>query len=168
MKIDIDDLPIDQNELLRIRSKIETFADVAGLSPKHKLQFIDNYSHEHWYKCVDPFSIHKQLVKMNSHDVALTEFHSIFSTYNVLRGQQVCMKCFKTAKDVPASTIIIENEVEMNEKVKISVKTTLKLANKSLELFDCSPIKTVKPDRTLQIGKMKISKVTMPLAKQLQ
>ena len=29
MKIDIDDLPIDQNELLRIRSKIETFADVA-------------------------------------------------------------------------------------------------------------------------------------------
>ena len=104
---------------------------------------------------------------MNSHDVALTKFHSIFSTYNVLQGQQVCMKCFKTAKDAPASTII-ENEVEMNEKVKIPVETTHNLANKSLELFDCSPIKTVKPDRTLQIGKMKISKVTMPLAKQLQ
>ena len=60
MKIDIDDLPIGQVELLRLRSKIGTFADVADLCPKHKLHFIYNCSHEHWYKCVDPFSIHKQ------------------------------------------------------------------------------------------------------------
>ena len=119
MKIDIDDLPIGQVELLRIRSKIGTFADIIDLCPKHKLQFINNYSHEHQYKCVDPFSIHKQLVKMNLHEVMLPKFHSMFSTYNVLLGQQVCMKCFERAKDnVVASTITIENEVEMDEKEK--------------------------------------------------
>ena len=43
----------------------------------------------------------------------------MFSTYNVLLGQQVCMKCFERAKDnVVASTITIENEVEMDEKEK--------------------------------------------------
>ena len=65
MKIDIDDLPIGQVELLQLRSKIGTFADVVDLCPKHKLQFNDSYSHEHEYKCVDPFSIHKQLIKTN-------------------------------------------------------------------------------------------------------
>ena len=47
IKIDIDDLPIGQVQLLQIRSKIGAFADVVDLCPKHKLQFIDNYSHEH-------------------------------------------------------------------------------------------------------------------------
>ena len=47
MKIDIDDLSIGQVQLLRIRLKIVTFADIVDLCPKHKLQLIDNYSHEH-------------------------------------------------------------------------------------------------------------------------
>ena len=160
MKIDIDDLPIGQVELLRKKSEIGTFADIVDLCPKHKLQFIDNYSHEHRYKYVDPFSIHKQLVKTNLHEVTLLEFHSMFSTYNVLTGQRVCMKCFKRAKDVAASTITIGNEVEMDEKEEkdeISIETTHDVVDKSLELFDCSLLKNVKPDRTLQIGKKKIS-----------
>ena len=115
-EIDID-LTIGQVELLWIRSKIGTFADIVDLCPKRKLQFIDNYSHEHWYKCVDAFSIHKQLVKTNLHEITLPEFHSMFCTYNVLLGQRVCMKCFKRVKDnVAASTITIENEVEMDKK----------------------------------------------------
>ena len=85
MKIDINDLPIGQVELMRIRSKTWTFADVVDLCPKHQFQFIDNYSHEHRYKCVDPFSIHKQLVKTNLQEVTLPEFHSMFFTYNVLK-----------------------------------------------------------------------------------
>ena len=110
MKIDIDDLPIGQVQLLRIRSKIGTFTDIVDLCPKRKLQFSENYSHEHRYKCVNPFSIHKQLVKTNLHEVMLPEFRSMFSTYNVLPGQRICMKCFKRAKDnVAASTISIEN-----------------------------------------------------------
>ena len=46
------------------------------------------------------------------------------------------------------------------EKDKISVKTACDLADKPMELFDCSPLKNVKPDRTLQTEKRKISKVT--------
>ena len=93
---------------------------------------------------------------MNLHEVMLHKFHSMFSTYNVLLGQQACMKCFERAKDnVVASTITIENEVEMHKKEKeekISVKTAPSVVDKSLKLFDCSPLKNVKPDRTLQIG----------------
>ena len=94
MKIGIGDLSISLADLLQIRSKIGAFVDVVDLCPKHKWKFIDNYPHEHQYKCVDSFSIHKQLVKMNLHEVTLPKFHSIFSTYIVLPGQQVCMKIF--------------------------------------------------------------------------
>ena len=93
----------------------------------------------------------------------------MFSTYNVLLGQQACMKCFERAKDnVVTSTITIDNEVEMDkkeEKEEISVKTAPNVVDKSLELFDCSPLKNVKPDRTLQIGERKISKVTNAFSK---
>ena len=34
-----------------------------------------------------------------------------------------------------------------------------------MDLFDCSPLKNVKPDRTFQIGKRKISKVTNAVSK---
>ena len=79
------------------------------------------------------------------------------------------MKCFKRAKDnVAASTITIKNEVEMDEKEqkdKISVETAHDLVDKSLELFDCSPLKNVKPNRTLQTGRRNISKVTNAFSK---
>ena len=69
----------------------------------------DSYTHEHWYKFVEPFSLHKQLLKMNLHEITLPEFYSIYL------GQQICMKSFKRFKDnVVASTITIENEVEMD------------------------------------------------------
>ena len=60
------------------------------------------------------------------------------------------MECFKRAKDnVAASTITTENEVEMDEKEEkdeISVETAHDAVTKSLELFDCSPLKNVKPE----------------------
>ena len=91
---------------------------------------------------------------MNLHEVTLRQFHSMFSTYSVLLGQGVCMKCFERAKDnVVASTITIENEVEMDEKEEkdeISVETALDVVDKSLQLSDCSPLKHVcQPERTL-------------------
>ena len=86
----------------------------------------------------------------------------MLSTYNVLPGQRVFMKCFERTKDNVATYIItIENKVEMDEKEekdKISVKTSHDQVDKSLELFDSS-------DRTLQTGKRKISKVTNALSK---
>ena len=52
--------------------------------------------------------------------------------------------------------LFIESEVEVDkkeEKDKTSVKTAHNLVDKSYELFDCSPLKNVKPDRTLQTVK---------------
>ena len=94
VKIGIGDLSICLDDLLQIRSKIGSFADVVDLCPKHNWKFIDNYPHEHQYKCFDSFSIHKQLVKMNLHEVMRPKFHSMFSTCIVLPRQQVCMKIF--------------------------------------------------------------------------
>ena len=54
---------------------------------------------------------------------------------------------------------------EKEEKDKISVETAHDVVDKSLELFDCSPLKNIKPDRTLKIGKRKISKVTNAFSK---
>ena len=93
----------------------------------------------------------------------------MLSTYNVLPGQRVFMKYFERTKDNVATYIItIENKVEMDEKEekdKISVKTAHNHVHKSLELFDSSSLKNVKPDRTLQRGKRKISKVTNAFSK---
>ena len=62
------------------------------------------------------------MVKTNLHEVTLPEFHSIFSTYNVLPGQWACMKCFKRPKEnVAASTITTANEVEMDEKERLNL-----------------------------------------------
>ena len=99
----------------------------------------------------------------------LSEFHSMLSTYNVPPGQRVCIKCFERKKDNVATYIItIENKVEMDEKQekdKIAVKTAHDQVDKSLELFDSSSLKNVKPDRTFQTGKRKISKVTNAFSK---
>ena len=53
---------------------------------------------------------------LNLHEVTLPEFHSMFSTYNVLPRQRVCMKYFKRVKDNDAaSRITIENEAEIDQ-----------------------------------------------------
>ena len=50
-------------------------------------------------------------------------------------------------------------------KMKSQSKLHTNVVDKSLELFHCSPLKDVKPDRTLQIEKRKISKVTNAFSK---
>ena len=45
------------------------------------------------------------------------------------------------------------------------METAHNVVNKSLELSDCSPLKNVKPDRILQVGERKISKVTNAFSK---
>ena len=163
-KIEIDDLPITHRELLRIRTKITTLNDVTDVCSKHKSQFIDNFSNLHRYKCVDPFKVHKAFAKKNLHEVTLAEFHNIFQAHNVLPGQRVCMKCLKKCKDnvddtIPPTDDEIEQNVEMEDE-EMSTETALDIVDKSLELFDCSPMKTVKADRTINKGNRKINHVT--------
>ena len=59
----------------------------------------------------------------------------------------------------------MDEKQEQEEKDEISVETANNVVDKSLGLFDCSPLKNVKPDRTLQIGKKKIRKVTNAFSK---
>ena len=70
-KIDVDELPLGQVELLYIKSKIEHFTDVVDLCPRHKLQFIDNFSNAYTYKSADPYFVHKTFAKTNLHKVLL-------------------------------------------------------------------------------------------------
>ena len=68
---------------------------------------------------------------------------------------KVCMKYFKRAKDnIAASTTTIKNEAEMDEKEEKEKISTELLTIQSInlwlfELFDCSPLKNAKLDRTL-------------------
>ena len=59
---------------------------------------------------------------------------------------------------------ICESDIDI-EKDEISVEMAFNIAEKSLELFDCSPLKNVKSDRTFQTGKRKISSVTSAFTK---
>ena len=54
---------------------------------------------------------------------------------------------------------IRESDIDM-KKDEMSVETACNIVEKSLELFDCSPLKNVKSVTTLQTGKRKISSVT--------
>lgn len=59
---------------------------------------------------------------------------------------------------------IYKSDVDM-EKDQISVETACNIVEKSLGLFDCSPLKNVKSDRTLLTGKRKISNVKSAFTK---
>ena len=61
-------------------------------------------------------------------------------------------------------TEIYKSDVDM-EKDQISVETACNIVEKSLGLFDCSPLKNVKSDRTLLTGKRKISNVKSAFTK---
>ena len=139
---------------------------------KHKLQFIDNFSNAHTFKCADPFSVHKAFVKTNLHDILLSEYSNFFARYDILPGQCVCMKRLKRGKDsdsednVPKDSVneICESDIDI-EKDEVSVEMAFNIAEKSLELFDCSPLKNVKSEMTFQTGKRKISSVTSAFTK---
>ena len=45
----------------------------------------------------------------------------------------------------------------------ISFESATDFVNQSLQLFDCSSLKAIKPDRTVKLGKKKIEDVTVAL-----
>ena len=114
----------------------------------------------------------KAFVKTNLREVSLSEYSNFVAQYDILPGQNVCMKCLKTAKDsdsecnVPKDNVneICESDVDM-EKDEISIEMVCNIVEKSMELLDCSPLKNVKSNSTLQTGKRKISSVTSVFTK---
>ena len=88
----------------------------------------------------------------NLHEVMLPNFTACFLLTMFFWDNKFVLKCFRRAQEVEMD--------EKEQKGEISVETAHNLVNKSLELFDCSLLKNVKPDRTLQTGKRKMCKVT--------
>ena len=116
--------------------------------------------------------MHKAFVKTNLHQVSLSEYSNFFTLYDILPGQRIFIKWLKRAKNsdsednVPKDNVneIYKSNVDM-EKDQISVETACNIVEKSLGLFDCSPLKNVKLDRTLLTGKRKISNVKCAFTK---
>ena len=52
------------------------------------------------------------------------------------------------------------DEVMLAETDEISGEAATELVNESLEMFECSPLKSFRTDRVLSLGKRKIEKVT--------
>ena len=52
------------------------------------------------------------------------------------------------------------DEVMLAEADEISGEAPTELVNESLEMFECSPLKSFRTDRVLGLGKWKIEKVT--------
>ena len=90
--IDIDDFSLIDNELLKVRSKLENFDDIKNICTHHKNHFIRDYSNSH-KKCSDPFNIHKSTVKTNLHVVTLEEYKEAFKSLDILPGQKICRNC---------------------------------------------------------------------------
>ena len=67
------------------------------------------------------------------------------------------MKCLKRANDVDNDNTIKDNVDEVDMENEVSVETAWDIVDKSFQLFYCSPLKSVKSDRTLPAGKRKIN-----------
>ena len=163
--IDIDDLSLVDNELLKIHSKIENFNDIKNICIHHKNNFIRDYSNNH-KKCSDPFKIHKSTVKTNLHIVTLGEYKKTYNSLDILPGQKICRNCnhkLFTSKENDEGKYDVNNST-MDIDHDMSVETATELVNESLEMFECSPLKWTRSDRALNVGKRKLDDVQKKLS----
>ena len=154
--MDCDDLTLNQIELIQIRAGIENIQ--GRICKKHFNQYIKDYSYKQ-YKCEDPFNIHKNRVRTNLHEISLEEFKTISKSYEILPGQKLCRKCLKDAVKEKEKENQDKEMVEQME-IDMSYEEAKEKVNESLQLLDCSPIKYVKSERVLSLGKKKIDNVT--------
>ena len=155
-KTEIEDLTLEQAELLRLRSRIANFDDVIDVCNYHKKQFLDDFSNNFRYKCADPLAIHKSLVKTNLHEVSLEDFKKGFFKYDILPGLKVG-NCWKKISTISEN---IDSEESEENIYDVSFESASGIVHKSLQLLDCSPLKTVKTDRKLYLGKRKINDIS--------
>ena len=150
-------------ELLKIRTKIKDFDTVENVCKYHKTQFVTEFSN-YYKRCADPLRSHKNVVKTNLHEIALEEFRLYCILYDIVPGQK---NCFHHKKKVSAEKkenenvdIEHENTNEVMETDEISHETANDIVNQSLEMMECSPLKLLRSERALSIGKKKIKYVT--------
>ena len=152
-QIDIDDLSLMEVELIKLRSAIANFSEVTGICQHHK--YVRDYS-SNFRKHIDPLNIHQNIVKSNLHVVTLEEYKQI-TQYEVLPGQKICRNCVKTIfKTEDADQNDDVEEVMTGDSDQMSVEAATELVSDSLEMLECSPLKTLRSNKILKLGKKKI------------
>ena len=159
--IDIDELPLRELELLRIRSNIgvEYMNDICK---NHRCKFISDFSNN-YRKCLDPLGVHKKIVKTSLQEVTLEEYKQFCENYpNILPGKKLCFRCriqLFLKRDEGVENMVQEKELPMELDI-VSFETANDLVNQCLESLDCSPLKVAQSDRKLAVGKRKIQDFT--------
>ena len=122
--------------MLRIRTKIggEFSEVVKDIFSNRGYRFISDFSNN-CRKCVDPVSIHKTSVKTSLYEITLEEYKQFCASYRILPDQKVCFWC--------KNKIFVKN-VDSD----LLFEAGCSLVNQYLEIFDCSPLKVVRSDRT--------------------
>ena len=91
-KIDVEDLPLLEYKLLKIKTKIKDFNTVENLCKYHKTQFVPEFSN-YYRTCADPLKSHKNVVKTSLHKITLEEFRLYCIPCEILPGQKLCFRC---------------------------------------------------------------------------
>ena len=91
-KIDVEDLSLLEYELLKIRTKIKDFNTMENVCKYHKTQFVPEFS-SYYRRCADHHRSPKNVVKANLQEITLEEFGLCCIPYEVLPGQQLCIRC---------------------------------------------------------------------------
>ena len=61
--------------------------------------------------------MHKAFVKVNFHEVSLSEYSNFYAQYDILPGQRACMKCLRRVRDSDFEYNVPKGNV--NEIVKV-------------------------------------------------
>ena len=88
--------------------------------------------------------------------VTLEEYKQI-TQYEVLPGQKICRNCDKTifkSEDTDQNDDV--KEVMTGDSEQMSFEAARELVTDSLEMLEYSPLKTLRSNRTLKLGKRKI------------
>ena len=95
----------------------------------------------------------QNIVKSNLHVVPLEEYKQI-TQYKFLPGQKICRNWVKTIfKNEDADQNDDIEKVMIGDSDQILAKAGTELVNDSLEMLECSPLKTLPSSRTLKLGK---------------
>ena len=133
---DVEELPLHELQLLRIRTKIggEFSEVVKDIFSNRGYRLISDFSNN-CRNCVGPLSIHKTSVKTSLYEIKLEKYKQFCASYHILPGQKICFRC--------KNKIFVKN-VDSD----LLFEAGCSLVNQSLEIFDCSPLKVVRSDRT--------------------
>ena len=86
----------------------------------------------------------------------------LIQNFEILPGQKLCRRCFNKLFNVTQK--LHENTPADQETIQVedepSIESARHIVNQSLELLDCSPIKVIRTDRTVSLGKHKMNDFT--------